>query len=401
MFNLQSPFCTDKNRPEVFVARSDDPYTTAREAISGIDLSIARGLKVLLKPNAGRVADPSSGVVTNPRVLAAVADAFLEAGASVAIGESPITGVKTMEALEAAGHAAVARERGITLIDFDAVPPVKTFVPEGVAIHELQLCAPLLQYDLIVSIPVMKTHMHTGVTLAVKNMKGCLWRRSKVAFHMLPPVERYTEKSLGIAIADMAGVLRPHLSVIDGTIGMQGLGPSAGSVQKNGCVVAGADAFAADAAACALMGTRAELIPHLYLGARRGYGIIDLEMIKVCPGNWRSWAVVFEKPPENIALQWENVTILDKNSCSACQSTLLLFLKKYGSTLTDYFPEGKPVNIAIGKGHTDVPEGTLCIGNCTAAHKARGIFVKGCPPVGSEILRRISNKESDDRQPSE
>ena len=34
-----------------------------------------------------------------------------------------------------------------------------------------------------------------------------------------------------------------------------------------------------------------------------------------------------------------------------------------------------------------VPEGTLCIGNCTIKHKKSGIFVSGCPPVSSEILK--------------
>ena len=78
----------------------------------------------------------------------------------------------------------------------------------------------------------MKMHMHTGVTLAVKNMKGCLWRKSKVDLHMLPPLPGHNEKTLDIAIADMSAILRPHLSIIDGTIGMEGLGPSAGKAKQ-------------------------------------------------------------------------------------------------------------------------------------------------------------------------
>jgi len=102
--------------------------------------------------------------------------------------------------------------------------------------------------------------------------------------------------------------------------------------------------------------------------------------------------VPFALPPSELSIDFPNVTILDKNSCSACQSTLLLFLKRYGDRLFDYFPTDRPVTIAIGKGHSEVPEGTLCIGNCMSRHHARGIFVSGCPPVGSEILHAISGK---------
>jgi uncharacterized protein (DUF362 family) len=71
--------------------------------------------------------------------------------------------------------------------------------------------------------------MHTGVSLAVKNMKGALWRRSKVELHMLPAVPGVAERSLDVAIADMSAALRPHLSLIDGTVGLEGLAPARAS----------------------------------------------------------------------------------------------------------------------------------------------------------------------------
>jgi uncharacterized protein (DUF362 family) len=329
-------------------------------------------------------------------VIAAAIDVLRRAGAEVAVGESPILGVKTDEAFEAAGITLVARERDCPLIDMDARRFVEVPVPDGVAVNSLRICPEVLEYDLVVSIPVMKMHMHTGVTLALKNMKGCLWRRSKVKLHMLPPVEGRDEKPIDIAIADMSSVLRPHLSIIDGTVGMEGLGPSAGQAKPLGVVVVSADVFAADAVACKLMGTAAEDIPHLRIGSERGYGIIELERIAVTPENWQEWGSPFARPPENIAIDFPNIDVLDKNSCSACVSTLFLFLKHYRDRLFDYFPSGTTLSIAIGKGHEEVPEGTLCIGNCVAIHRGSGIFIPGCPPVSSEILTIVSGKPSVD-----
>ncbi len=392
----ESPFLHLPNRPSVYVSAGDGPYGNTLAALTQMDLSPARGKRVLLKPNAGRVAPPGAGVTTHPEVVAAAIDAFCEVGADVAVGESPIMGVKTKEAFDVIGITSVARERDCPLIDLDARRFVEVPVPDGLAIDFLKVCPEVLEYDIVVSLPVMKMHMHTGVTLAVKNMKGCLWRRSKVDLHMLPPVEGHDEKPIDIAIADMSAVLRPHLSIIDGTVGMEGLGPSAGQAKPLGVMVVSADAFAADAIACRLMGTMAEDIPHLRIGAERGYGVIDLDRIVVTPESWHEWISPFSPPPENLSIEFPNVNILDKNSCSACQSTLFLFLKHYGDRLPDWFPSGRSICIAIGKGHAEVPEGTLCIGNCTAHHRGNGIFIPGCPPVSSQILSAISGKPSVD-----
>jgi uncharacterized protein (DUF362 family) len=391
-----SPFCHLPSHPSVYVAAGDGPYGNTRAALAQIDLSPVRGKRVLLKPNAGRVAPPGAGITTHPQVIAAAIDAFSEAGADVDVGESPIVGVKTEEAFGVIGITSVARERDCLLIDMDARRYVEVPVPDGLAIDSLKVCPEVLEYDLVVSIPVMKMHMHTGVTLAVKNMKGCLWRRSKVDLHMLPPVEGRDEKPIDIAIADMSSVLRPHLSIIDGTVGMEGLGPSAGQAKPLGVIVVSADAFAADAIACKLMGTEAKDIPHLRIGSERGYGVIDLDCIAVTPDSWHDLISPFSPPPENLSIEFPNINILDKNSCSACQSTLFLFLKHYGNRLFDYFPSRTSVRIAIGKGHVEVPEGTLCIGNCMALHRGHGIFIPGCPPVSSQILTTISGTPSVD-----
>lgn len=341
---------------------------------------------MLLKPNAGRNVQPETGINTHPQVVAASIDAFRACGADVAVGESPITGVTALDAFEISGIAAVANERDCPLIDMDVQKHVVLDLADGIAIKSLKVCGEITQYDIIVSIPVMKTHMHTGVTLSVKNMKGCLWRRSKVDLHMLPRLPDQEEKPLDIAIADMSSVLRPHLSIIDGTIGMEGLGPSAGTAKELGVVLAGVDAFAADSVACGIMGMSAKDVPHLRIGAERGYGVIDLELIDVCPENWRDAWNPFARPPEELSLEFEGFSILDEQSCSACQSTLLMFLKKYGEQLRSAMPDGEDIIIAIGKGHEYLPPGTLCVGNCTAKHKHCGAFLSGCPPVASEIL---------------
>jgi hypothetical protein len=167
---------------------------------------------------------------------------------------------------------------------------------------------------------------------------------------------------------------------------MEGLGPSAGNPKPLGAVVVGVDAFAADSLACALMGISARDVPHLRMGAERGYGVIDLDQIDVQPENWKDVQSPFARPPEHLSIEFTGFSILDSQSCSACQSTLLMFLRKYGQQLRDTTPDDKDIVIAIGKGHKELPTGALCVGNCTARHRNCCVFVSGCPPVASEIL---------------
>jgi uncharacterized protein (DUF362 family) len=371
--------------PSVEVGFGSNAYEVTRKVLQSIPLARVSGARVLLKPNAGRMAAPASGIDTHPEVVAAAIDAFVEAGANVSVGDSPIAGVRSLEALELCGIAQVVRERNAKLLDLDLRPPTIIRLNSGRILQQLKVCADVLEHDLIVSIPVMKTHMHTGVTLAVKNMKGCLWRRSKTELHMLDSIEGCPDRPLDIAIADMTELLRPHLTVVDGIVGLEGLGPSAGTTKKLGAVVVSADAFAADAVSCHLMGYIAAEIPHLRLGAERRFGIIKLESLRVSPPGWAHGADPFVRPPSEIAINFPGVRVLDQNSCSACQSTLLMFLKRYGENIVHYFGKRLPVNIAIGKGHEALDSGTLCLGNCTIEHRKRGPFVPGCPPVVSSI----------------
>jgi len=391
-----NPLVSSSTNLPVHVAHGSGPYVNTRRALEGVELSLIRGKRVLLKPNVGRVAAPGSGIVTHPEVVAAAIDVFREAGADVAVGESPIVGVEMQEAFEFSGMAAVAAPRTCPLIDMDRRRFVQVPVPDGRVVRALKVCPEVLEFDFVVSVPVMKMHMHTGVSLAVKNMKGCLWRRSKVEFHMLPPVAGSQHKPIDLAIADMASVLRPHLAIVDGTVGMEGLGPSAGQPKPLDAVVVSADAFAADAVACQLMGTAAERIPHLSIGAERGHGVIDLSRLSVAPVRWRDWISPFAQPPENLTIEFPNITVHDQQSCSACQSTLLLFLTRYKDRIFDYFPAQTTVQIAIGKGCRDLPPGALLIGNCTAHQRDKGIFVPGCPPVGSQILAALTGQPAAD-----
>lgn len=377
----------------VIVVSNTDAYAGALAALTQADIPSVSGKNVLLKPNAGRAVEPLTGVTTNPEVVAAAIDFFQGQGAAVRIGESPIIGFTAPETFEATGIAQVAKKRDVELLDLDARPAKTVPVPQGQVLSKLRVCPDVLEADFVVSIPVMKTHMHTVVSLALKNMKGCLRLKEKVRLHQIDRPADFPPalKTLDAAIADLASVLLPDFSLIDGSIGLEGLGPSAGSAKPLDLFVAARDCLAADAVAAGLMGFDPARIPHLALAAPSTGSSIDLQKIPTIPADLSPLVNPFEPAPTELSVEYPGIVVHDCDSCSACLSTVAMLLKRYHSQLLDYAKPDRELHIALGKSLSDIPPGCVLIGNCTATKKAQGLFVKGCPPVASEILQAIKN----------
>lgn len=376
----------------IIVLKGKDPYQTTKKALQKLPLSNLKGKKILIKPNAARLAAHGEGVTTHPGVVAATIDHLRERGAdNIVIGESCIFGVNAEEAFRVTGMQEVSEKTGVPLVDLDQGDPAEIVIPKGRLVKKIKVPALLKEVDFVISIPVMKTHMHTGVTLSIKNMKGLLWRKQKARFHHLGEDKHPSKnvKTLDVAISEMATVLFPHLAIIDGTVGMEGMGPAYGRAKKMGVVIIGENALSADAVAARLMGMAPETIPHLRLSAEKGLGEIRLEKIPVEPRDYLKWENPFAPPPSELSLPFPDVVVHDEGSCSACLSTLVVFLQKYHMHLGGYRLEDGHVHIGIGRHLKDCPKGTIGIGSCTAHMKKRGPFIQGCPPVGSQVLEAL------------
>jgi uncharacterized protein (DUF362 family) len=382
----------------VMVSKGANPFRTTERVLQTVPLPDLKGKNVLIKPNAARLAFPGEGVTTHPSVVAATIKHLKKQGAHrIVIGESCIFGVNAQEAFRVTGMKEISENSKVELLDLDQGAPMEIPIPGGKMIKRIKVPALLKEFDFIVSIPVMKTHMHTRVTLSLKNMKGILWRKEKARFHQLRYDQKVTEghKELDIAISEMATVLFPHLAIIDGTVGMEGMGPAYGKRKRIGVIIAGNNAVSADAVAARLMGFNPEAIPHLQLSAGKGLGEVRRGRISVEPKDYLKWEIPFALPPAQLSIPYPDVVVYDEGSCSACLSTLLVFLNDYHSRLTDYHLDDGKIHVGIGKNLNRCPKGTLLIGNCTSKMKRKGLFVQGCPPVASQIWETLSGEKGE------
>ena len=236
-------------------------------------------------------------------------------------------------------------------------------------------------------------HMHTGASLSFKNMKGLLYKREKVTLHQLhaPRRRKRGYRELDLAIADLAIVMQPDLAVIDAHYAQEGMGPSAGDRRKLNTIIASTDFLAADLVALSLVRLDIRHVPHLELIAEQKSGVHSIRDIQTIPDDIEPFRSDFAVPPSEISIKNHKVNVIEAGSCSACQSTVFLFLKNNERLIDDYFIENDRLNIAIGNGVKEVPKETILVGNCTSCHKRRGIFLKGCPP-SQTILKEVLEK---------
>ena len=394
-----------KKKPIVSVARNENITLAVNSCLDQINIPDLTEKTVLLKPNVGREDDPYLGINTNPEVLIAIFNYLREKfKARFLIGDSPIINTDTRKAFEQSGYNNLLSDDAIQFIDLDDKPPIELDIPNGKILKKIKVTGYWNEIDYIISIPVLKMHMHCGASLSFKNLKGLIYKRNKITLHHLQAPEVISQlkdsirkiKELDVAIADLAHIFHPDLIVIDASYAQEGMGPSSGNPVKLDTIIASTDYLAADIIALALSQPEWSLenVPHLKL-------ISDMipnapknrEDILTIPENIQEFVRPLEPPPTSISIKYKNVNLIDIDSCSACLSTIFNLLKNNKDFIDNHFTAENPLNLAIGKGikNSDLYEDTFLIGNCTYEQRENGTFIKGCSPVESTILEIIKN----------
>jgi uncharacterized protein (DUF362 family) len=217
------------------------------------------GKSVLLKPNLVDIV-PGKEVTTHPMVVRAAAECFLQMGArQVLTGEGPGHQRDTELVLHESGMNQVLLQTGARFVDLNRDELVKVRLDSNLTgLGQLWLPRSVLEADVIVSMPKVKTHHWAGVSLSMKNMFG-----------IVPGMKYGWPKNLlhwrGIheSIVDICSTVPISLVIADGVLAMEGNGPLHGDTRKLGVLVIGDDPVATDATIVRLMGLLPERIRHL------------------------------------------------------------------------------------------------------------------------------------------
>lgn len=248
------------------------------ENLGGVEKYIKRGMRVALKVNLVMKKRPEEAATTHPILVGELARIIKSAGAEAVIIDSPggpYTPARLKDIYSAAGMEGVADEVGVHL-NYDT-SDCEVSNPQGEYIKKLKILKPLVDADLVINLPKLKTHGQMVYTGAVKNMFGAIAGTSKVEYHFnMKEYDKFAD-----ALIDIFLSTKPALNIMDAVVGMEGPGPTAGRPKDIGVILASENAFDLDLAAVNIVNLAAESVPVLKNAIARSLCEADISKIDI------------------------------------------------------------------------------------------------------------------------
>lgn len=366
-----------------------DVEAAVREAIQmagGLEDLISSKSRVLIKPNIASRDRSGTGKVTDARVTEAVTKIVQrQKPAKIVIGEGSAIGFDfpdlqdTMMALEESGTKVVAEKLGVPVVDLNRDSHREVEVPGALVMKTVKIARTVLESDVIVSVPVMKTHIRSAVTLSLKNMKGVMPGGEKRKTHQL---------GLELAIADLNSVVKPHFAVVDGLVGMEGLWEYPDDCVRVGVVGASRDPVALDSVFARVMGVEVQEVMHLQYCQGKGLGIADPERIDAVGVPVAEVRHPFRRAFEVVKSRYPGLTVLAEKACTGCTNefiSTLIYIR-----LAQQVERLDGLTVVLGEAPEAFSgEKAVVIGKCARKLEGRFPFVPGCPPGVDEITKKI------------
>ena len=242
-------------------------------SLGGMKKYVKPNQTVVVKPNIGWDTSAERGANTNPKLVARIVEHCLSAGAkTVYVFDHTIN--EWTRTYSNSGIEKAAKDAGAKIVSGNSESyyhPVtikngKTLKSDKV--HEL-----ILESDVFINVPILKTHGGTTLTISMKNLMGIMWNR-----------KWWHDNNLHQCIADFASEIKPTLNVVDAYRVMKRNGPrgvSVSDVVEMKSLIISEDIVAADSAAAKLIGKEPGQIGHIRIADEMGVGTSDLTKLSI------------------------------------------------------------------------------------------------------------------------
>jgi uncharacterized protein (DUF362 family) len=169
--------------------------------------------QVVIKPNLCYYWDAATGYTTDPRVVSGiidwVRDRFGE-DIEIKLVEADASAMRTHLAFLILGYEKLAREKRVELFNLSEGQSIVEKLIVNYKKMEFKVPKILKEADLFINVPKMKIMRITRITCAMKNIFGCIVFPRKIVYHPY----------LNEAIVGINKILKPHLTLVDGLVGL-------------------------------------------------------------------------------------------------------------------------------------------------------------------------------------
>jgi uncharacterized protein (DUF362 family) len=376
-------------------------------SLGGMDKFVKKGQSVVIKPNV--VADHGlrngifhGGVVTDVRLVRALIELLLPVAGKVTVAEgASINRAETDKLFVHYGYDRLQEidPKRVELVDLNTDRLIRKTVPRGKRMLSREIPLTLEQADVIINLPVMKTHFAALVSLSIKNLQGAI-----------PPLEKYMSHFFGLwqTLVNTHYLIKPKLAIVDGLMALEEFGPVYGTPKPMNLLIGGTNAVAVDATTMRIMGLDPVLSPPVMVAYMQGLGPIEPEKIQVVGASVQEVRSAFKEAEINVR-GGQKFSVHDGNACDGCRGYLHYVLHKLrrpdpknpGSLLIDR-PFGKKVNVFLGpdtKSKPNPEETNVFMGICQQHHAEVGRYLPGCPPHAEVIMKGLFSLFPDVERP--
>ncbi|MFO7963848.1 MAG: DUF362 domain-containing protein [Desulfobacterales bacterium] len=248
-------------------------FDRAIQSLGGISHFVKPNRTVLVKPNIGWDVPPERAGNTHPGLVKHVVKACLNAGAkSVYVFDHTCDNWSKSYANSGIEHA--VKEAGGKMVPGNTERYYQRVdIPGGKSLSHAKVHELVLDSDVFINVPVLKSHGGAKLTIAMKNLMGIVWDR-----------RFWHRNDLHQCIADFAAFRKPDLNIIDAYFVMKQNGPrgvsTADLVTMKSQIIA-TDMVAADTAAAKLFGIDPADVPYITIADRLGAGTMDLKKLNI------------------------------------------------------------------------------------------------------------------------
>jgi uncharacterized protein (DUF362 family) len=217
---------------------------------------------IIIKPNLNYYWEANTGCTTDPRIVGALIDllrAKYGKDVKITVAEADASAMRTEHVFPMLGYDRLAREKGIKLFNLSDDTSKKERVKVQGREMDFEVPQSLLNADLFINVPKLKAMRLTKITCAMKNLFGCIATRRKFVYHPF----------LNEAIVGINKLLHPHLTIVDGLVGL-GRFPA-----KLDLIMASVDVFSIDWTVAQLVGYNPRGVRFLKIGMREKLGSPD------------------------------------------------------------------------------------------------------------------------------
>jgi uncharacterized protein (DUF362 family) len=242
-------------------------------SLGGMKKFVKPNQTVVIKPNIGWDAPPERGANTNPALVARIVEHCKMAGAkTVYVFDNTIA--EWTRCYKLSGIEDAVKKAGGTMVSGKSEANYQEVtVPKGKRLKNTKVHELILESDVFINVPTLKSHGGTTLSISMKNLMGIVWDR-----------KYWHGNDLHQCIADFATYHKPDLNIVDAYRVLKRNGPrgvSVADVVTMQYQIISKDIVAADAAATKVFGLDPKQLKHITLAEQLGVGSSNIDAMKV------------------------------------------------------------------------------------------------------------------------